>query len=293
LESNQFDGAMFVVPNLSHPSFAPPWPDPPLRTSKVIIAGFATETMLQAPYDDPSFEVWGLNMIHAHLPRWDRLWELHDMATLEQETEALKRSTNHLGVLRAERTRPIYMVEAHESIPMSRRFPVETMTAYCSGLCEKLARAPYYTSTFAFMLATAVMGIVNRRENPHVPEAGETIWVAGVELLNGEEYAYQRSCAEFWCGFVLGHGIQLVIPDRSALLESDGLYGYARAESLELLARMRAYYEDMRDKTREKRDAAALRREQAKADWNSYDGAMQGIDRVLNHITYLCRGGKV
>jgi hypothetical protein len=269
------------------------WPDPPLRSSRVAIVGFATETMGAAPFEDPNTEIWILNMLHAHVPRWDRLFELHDRATIEAESAEEKRGTNHLAALQAERTRPLYMVEPHADIPMSRRMPVEALKAFLGSQCEKLERTPYYTSTFAFMIATAVMGIVARRRQPHVPEPGEVIHIAGVEMLNGEEYAYQRSCAEFWCGVVLGHGIELVIPARSALLESDGLYGYARPESLELLVRMRAYYEDLKKKSLAKRDEAAARRNQAMSDYQTYDGAAQGLDKVLSHLTYLIRGGKV
>jgi hypothetical protein len=269
------------------------FPDPPLRSSKVAIVGFASETMGFAPYDDPDCEIWILNMLHAHVPRWDRLWELHDMATLAQETEELKRDTDHLGVLRAERSRPIYMIEVQPTIPMSRRHNIEALTDHFSRLCEKLAKTPYFTSTFAYMIATAVIGIIQRRENRWVPERGEEIYICGVEMLNGEEYAYQRSNAEFLVGVALGHGIQVHIPDRSALLESDGMYGYANGESLEMLSRMRAYYDDRKKKLLGQRDEAARRRDQAKADWNTLDGSMQALDWASNHLTYLARGGKV
>lgn len=271
----------------------PVWPDPPLRSSKVAIVGFASESMGDAPFDDPDYEIWILNMLHAHVPRWDRLWELHDRATLEQETAELKRDTDHLGVLKAERHRPIYMVETHADIPMARRQPVEILKAFLGARCEKLARTPYYTSTFAFMIATAVMGLIQRRANPWIPEPDESIVIAGVEMLNGEEYAYQRSCAEFWSGVVIGHGIPLYIPARSALLESDGLYGYARPESLELLVRMRAYYDDLKQKALGTKEDAERRRNQAMADVNTYHGVIQGFDKVLSHLTYLIRGGKV
>ncbi len=271
-----------------------PFPfDPPLRTSKIAIVGFATESMGEAPVDDPAFEIWILNMLHAHVPRWDRLWEMHDMATLEQETEELKRNTDHLGVLRAETTRPIYMIKEQPTIPMSRRFPIEVLTDHFADLCDKLRRKPYFTSTFGYMIATAALGIIQRRADPHVPEAGEEIHVCGVEMLNGTEYAYQRANGEFLAGFVLGLGIKLVIPDRSALLENDGMYGYGNGESLELISRMRAYYEDMKKKHLAKRDLAAAQRKQADADYQTYDGSAQSLDWVINHLNYIARGGKV
>lgn len=274
--------------------------DPPLRSSRIAIVGFATESRGEAPYDDPDCEIWGLNMCEGWMllangapRRLDRLWELHDRATIEQESREDKRSVDHLAWLKANRTVPVYMVEAQSDIPMSRRFPVEILKDYLGPLCEKLEHTPYYTSTFAFMIATAIMGIVQRRAHPDVPEPGEEITIAGVEMLNGEEYAYQRSCAEFWSGVVLGKGIRLVVPSRSALLESDGLYGYAHPESLELLQRMSAYYDDWKKQAIAKRDEAAQRREQAKADWNAHDASVQTLDRILNHLTYLKRGGKV
>lgn len=266
---------------------------PPLRSSKVAIVGFATESMADAPFDDPAYEIWILNMLHAHVPRWDRLWELHDMATLEQETAELQRSTDHLGVLRAEKDRPIYMVTTQAAIPASVRFPIEGLTAHFGALCDKLARAPYFTSTFGYMVAFAVLGILERRQAWHVPEPGESIVIAGVELLSTEEYAYQRSNGEFMIGFALGHSIPVYIPPRSALLESDGMYGYANGDNLELISRMRAYYQARYKKILAERDAAATRRQQAMSDWQTHDGSMQAIDHILTHLTYLARGGKV
>jgi len=200
---------------------------------------------------------------------------------------------DHLGTLQAERVRPIYMLQHYDDIPMSVEFPIEVMKRYLGDLSEKWANAPYYTSTFAYMLATAIMGIEQRRKQPSVPEPGEQIVIAGVELLNSEEYAYQRSCAEFWCGVAMGRGIPVAIAPRSALLESDGLYCYARPESLELLSRMREYYNEKRKHFLKQKAEAEMRRDQAKADVNSYDGAAQAAEWFLTHITYLMRGGKV
>lgn len=266
---------------------------PPLRSSKVAIVGFATESMFETPFDDPDCEVWILNMLHAHVPRWDRLWEMHDRVTMEVETKELKRNMDHLGTLQAERSRPIYMIKREDDIPCSVRFPVEEVTAFMGAYCGKISANPYFTSTFAYMLAWAVLGIVRRRKDQNVPEPGEEIHICGVEMLNGEEYAYQRSNAEFMTGVALGYRIPVFIPTRSALLESDGMYGYEKAESLELLGRMRQYYEDRKKKALTDRDAAAIRRDQAKADWNTHDGAAQAMDWAINHLTYLIRGGKV
>lgn len=267
--------------------------EPPMIVRKIAIVGFADETRGLAPYEDPSCEIWILNMLHAHVPRWDRLWEMHDRVTLEVETAELKMNMDHLGYLQSEQTRPIYMIDAQPDIPCSVRFPIERVKEPVAALCEKLANTPYFTSTFAYMIAYAVELIVARRTNIFVPEPGEEIYVCGVEMLNGEEYAYQRSCAEFFAGYAIGKGIKLHIPDRSALLESDGMYGYAPPATLELLGRMRLYYQERRKKELALRDDAATRRDKAKADWNTHDGAAQALDWIGSHLTYLSRGGKV
>jgi len=274
--------------------------DPPVRTKRIAIVGFGSETMNEAPWEDAGCEIWILNMLHGAVPRWDRLFELHDRATVEQESDskeerrkAERGGQRHIDYLRSVTDRPIYTTHIWHDVPCSVQFPVETVKNWLGEYCGKLDETPYFMSSFAYMLAWAVVKIVEQRKHEHVPEDGEEIHVCGVEMLNGEEYAYQRSNAEFLCGWVLGHGIRLHVPQRSALLTSDGMYGYAHAESLELLARMRAYYEDQIAKQKAKREAAAVRRMQAQADWNTADGVVQGLEWARTHILYLSRGGKV
>jgi len=274
--------------------------DPPVRTRRIAIIGFGDETRDEAPFDDPECEIWILNMLHGAVPRWDRLFELHDRETIEQESDskeelrkAERGGKRHIDVLRSELTRPIYMVEQWADIPCCVKFPVDRVTAIFAKRCYKLARQPYFTSSFAYMLAFAALKIVDQRADPHIPEFGEEIHVCGVEMMSGEEYAYQRSNAEFVAGWVMGLGIQLFVPDRSALLESDGMYGYAHAnESLELLTRLRAWAQDQRKHQIAKRDEAAERRERARADWNTYDGASQMADKMVGQLLYLCRAGR-
>lgn len=273
--------------------------DPPLRSSRIAICGFGSETLSEAPFDDPDVEVWVLNMLHSGVPRWDRLFELHDRATVENETdekeEQRKRERGglpHLDYMRQVTDRPIYVVAPWPDVPCSLRFPVEEVTAALGARCGKLRDTPYFTSTFAFMLAWACLKIVGRRADPLVPEPGEAIHCCGIEMLSGDEYGYQRSNAEMLIGWVLGHGIEVHVPQRSALLESDGMYGFTRPESLELLTHMRGYYEDKKKQSEARRDEALQRKRQADSDWHTHDGASQSLAWVIHHIKYLTRGGK-
>lgn len=255
--------------------------DPPLAAKKVAIVGFAESSRYEAPWHDPEFEIWGLNMAHAWMPTWHRLFEMHDRATLELETEECKRETDHLGVLTHETTRVIYMLEPQADIPRSVRYPIEDVVEFFGKRCPKLAAEPYFTSTPGYMLALAIV------------KGAEEIHCYGIDLLHDEEYAYQRANFEFLCGVAIGCGITLHVPLNSAALASDGLYGYGNAANLALLARLQAKYAAKIKRLTEKREEAAQRREQAKADYNSFDGARQMLEELSAQLTFLMRGGRI
>ena len=54
---------------------------------KVAIVGFA-DTRNQAPYNDPTFEIWGLNDLHSHIPRYDRWFDIHTRENIDTDVIA-------------------------------------------------------------------------------------------------------------------------------------------------------------------------------------------------------------
>jgi len=71
----------------------------PVRTKdKVAIVGFADGHRHLAPFDDPEWEIWGLNRLHQVMPgkRWDRWFEIHDVGMYLGE----KPDEEHLAFLR-------------------------------------------------------------------------------------------------------------------------------------------------------------------------------------------------
>jgi len=265
---------------------------PPLTKKRVAIIGFAEVDRPLVPWDDETLEIWGLNMAHGWMPRWDRLFEMHGREEIKEETAELIRHTDHLGALQRERTRPIYMLEGHDDIPCSVAFPLARLQAFCGEYCDKLQRQPYVTSSFGYMMGMAIMDLVAARKDPWKPE-GEEILIFGVPLLNEEEYSYQRENARFFAGFAIGRGIKLTLTHHASWLEADGLYGYANQHSLDLLTRLKKACTEERDAYVEeikKLDAefSALQRRV-----NTLDGCRQQSEKMLHRFTLLIRGAKL
>jgi hypothetical protein len=72
----------------------------------------------------------------------------------------------------------------------------------------------YFTSTVAFMIALAI------------DEGAKEIGLWGIDLIVGDEYSYQKPCAEFWLGVAHGKNITVTLPHTSALCKQSHRYGY-------------------------------------------------------------------
>ena len=168
---------------------------------KAAIVGFATNTLHLVPWHDPQWELWGLNQAHLHFHRRaDRWFEMHTPEYTEdvrdpQYMEFLKKCPV-----------PIYMIDHRPDIPNSVRFPIEAAI--------QLAGRDYFTSSIAYMVAVGIM------------EGFEEIALYGINLAIGDEYFYQKACAEWWIGLAEGKGITVYVPRASALLKQWSRYGY-------------------------------------------------------------------
>lgn len=213
---------------------------------KVAIVGFAQATFRLAPFDNPDYEIWGVNQLYRHIPRADRWFEIH-----HNWNEFVVEGTDHQGWL-AQAPIPIYMKDRVPGIPNSLPYPLAEICGWAQapsavhsemvnpvlvneapawvtepngvmapvgtgqGLPRGATRAmpDYFTSSIAFMLALAIW------------EGFEVIDIYGVDLTVGEEYDYQKPCAEFWIGLAMGKGIEVGIPKGSALLHTAWRYGW-------------------------------------------------------------------
>jgi hypothetical protein len=116
------------------------------------------------------------------------------------------------------------MIQPTEGIPNSVRYPIEEAIRF--------AGRDYFTSSVAFMLALAGM------------EGFTEVHLYGINLAIGDEYFYEKPCAEWWIGRLEGMGTKVYVPSASSLLKQHRRYGYSidarPAQSLKLVLQNRA-----------------------------------------------------
>ena len=171
------------------------------RVKKVAIVGFASNTLHLVPWNDPEFEIWGMNQGYMHFHRQaDRWFEMHS-----PEFTADVRDPEYIPFLR-QCPIPIYMIDAYPEYPSSIRFPIEDAIAF--------AGRDYFMSSVAFMLAIAGM------------EKFQEVHLYGINLAIGSEYFYEKPNCEWWLGKLEAMGTKIYIPHASALLKQYRRYGY-------------------------------------------------------------------
>ncbi len=171
------------------------------KRKKVAIIGFASNTLHLIPWNDPEFELWGMNQGHLNFPRRAERWfEMH-----QPEATADIRDPNYINWLRQAQI-PVYMIQAYDEYPCSIRYPIEDAI--------RLAGRDYFMSSVSYMMALAIM------------EGFQEIHLYGINLAIGDEYFYEKPNAEWWIGLAQGMGIKVYVPQASALLKQYRRYGY-------------------------------------------------------------------
>lgn len=154
---------------------------------KVAVVGMSA-SCADAPWDDASWEKWGLPWHEGYWRQMDRHFEMHDMRILKSKQwdylERLK-ECEHL-----------YMQEAY--FPGATRYPFEAV-AKTTG--------DYWNSSIAYVMALAIH------------EGADEIGVFGVDMKADDEYGYQRPNMEYLIGLAIGRGIKVHVPDSSPLLK--------------------------------------------------------------------------
>lgn len=207
-------------------------PDGVTPRKKLALVGFASSTKEMAPFADPEWAIIGMNQLNRHIPRRADAWfEIH-----KEYLDAVVPGTDHEAWLR-NCGLPVYMVDRFPNLPTSVRYPVDR-------LIQKFG-IDYFTSTVAYMFAWAIDYIDQRVEATLKESPGNglasawdvlqlqrslyrewSVGIFGIDLIVGEEYDWQRACAEFWLGQMLARDITTVIPKESALLKQRYRYGY-------------------------------------------------------------------
>ena len=175
-------------------------------TRAIAIVGFARDTRELANAEPPEVEIWGLNLAHHFLHRWDRWFQIHPpdwKGTESGDGNYFGRDPDHLRFLQ-ECGKPVYTREVDPRIPTSVAYPLAEVTSH-------LRR--YFTSSVAYMIALAIH------------EGVDEIKLFGINLASHPEYMRERACVEYWLGVAEGMGITVTLPGQCPLL-SGPLYAH-------------------------------------------------------------------
>lgn len=214
---------------------------------KVAIIGY-TDSKQHAPWQDPTWEKWGINDLHHWIPteQCSRWYDLHPI-------DGIRNDPQHMQWLQTT-TLPVFMWEAQSDLPMSIEYPKTEVTA-------RFGR--YFTNSISWMIAHALY------------EGVTHLGIWGVDMAQGTEYAAQRPSCEYFIGMAAGMGIQVFIPEQSDLIKSANLYGAEddsalRAKLLARDAELRTRLED-----------AQQQRAQSEAAINQLTGAIEQNTYIL------------
>ena len=190
---------------------------------KICIVGFAPGLEI-APYDDPSFEFWGINEMYMAkaVKKIDVLFELHNYNWICEG----KRHKEHIDWLRKARI-PLMMQQHFEDIPYSIPFPRKVLEE---------AYGSYFTNTISWEIALAThIGV-------------DEIHIYGVNMATDIEYQSQRPSCEYYIGLARGKGIKVYIPPESDLLKCFYQYGFEDGELSYMSQRLKRFEEEMTTK---------------------------------------------
>lgn len=182
-----------------HEPIAPAAQQQPL---KIAIVGTAPSSRMLAPYNDPSWQIWGCSPGNMNqLPRFDVWFEIHsNLHWPEHESygrpylEWLKNGTF-----------PVYMQD-NSFVPRATAYPILEM-------CEMFGD-DFFSSSFAYMMALGIsMG-------------ASELALYGVDMASRDEYILQRPGGRYFINEAKKRNIKVTIPYESDLGLPSPLYGY-------------------------------------------------------------------
>jgi hypothetical protein len=159
---------------------------------KVAVIGLAADSHDEAPWDDPSWEKWGLAW-DGHWPYLQRTFEMHEPSELKSRMKA-----DYIDSLQ-HRTR-LYMQEQYPEVPGCERYPFEEVAKTC----------PHWHSSIAYIMALAIH------------EGAEEIGLWGVQMEAKDEYGYQRPNMLYLIGLARGRGIKVHLHETCPLFKYVG-----------------------------------------------------------------------
>jgi len=184
-----------------------------LELKKLAIVGSGKQTRDNAPFDDPSFDIWVFNeAANAEwCKRWTACFQMHGKDIYAGHNT---KDPQHWQWLQQEHGNPIYMQAVDPLVPNSVQYPLQDALL--------LAGVRMFSTTFAYMAALAIL------------QGYEEVKIYGVEL-SASEYEYQANGYIFWFAFLRGrlgtHNVDSAVLYLDKNIFEVPLYGYDGAFS--------------------------------------------------------------
>ena len=161
---------------------------------KVALVCGSPSSEFLAPFEDEDWEIWVLgNRFDKHEHhRVTRIFEIHDDITQHGDEEQFAQ----------------WLVDKNLPLIVGEKFPIkaDNVTVFPFEASRELIGQDYLSSSSAYMMAYAIL------------EGATHIGVYGVDMaVDDHEYFWQRPCMEGWIQFAKGRGVEVTIPEVSAL----------------------------------------------------------------------------
>jgi len=233
------------------------------HTDKVAIVG-CSDSKVDAPFDDESWEIWGVNNLFYHISRYSRWFEIHNIKLdgntwfRRGDADFRGQSVNDYIKGIAGMKCPIYMQKYWPQIPNSQAYPIKKIIDRYGD---------YFTNTISYMIALAIW------------MEYKAIHIYGVDMAVDTEYFWQRPSCEYFLGIAKGLGIETHVCKTSDLLKTRFLYGFQEKE----MDNWRKKVVELKTSMTRRMNEAQGKIEKAKQEFWQYTGAIQAT-RELDKI---------
>ncbi len=198
---------------------------------KIALIGTAPSSINKAPYNDPSWQIWGCSPGAYYLvPRSERWFETH-----RWEPPVIGKPDQQVSWFSPEYVQWLY----HHPSVWGFNLPADMPNGHF--IDHVVLRKKYgdynFTSTIAWMFALAIEEILVDRakrakpalDGPVLPPPGaepeDIVGLWGIDMAAEEEYGYQRSGCQFFAQVAQSLGIGVFSPPESDLFTPPPLYG--------------------------------------------------------------------
>jgi hypothetical protein len=171
---------------------------------KIALIGTAPSSRMLAPYNDPTWTIWGCSPGNMNvLPRCDAWIEVHGTNLLWPENASY--SAAYIKWM-SELKVPVYMQD-QQLVPHALTIPKEALI--------KEFGPYFFTSSFAWMMGMAIM-------------VGATeVALYGIDMASRDEYIIQRPGAYHFFMEGARRGVKIWAPYESDIMQPPPLYGYS------------------------------------------------------------------